>query len=228
MACLFYEQFAFCLMSITCTGRWPHDLYFSTPHWRIVHCYVYICTGGQGVQDACNRGHLQYKSTSDREGKPNQSCKNSQLLTAKKSKNKLLYFFSPWWDWIFYAEHAWTESKEHHMAGGNWGWLVQSFQVSETLRTVSVSPAAFSRGQPSIPAPCPHTPAAEWSWGEMSQKAVPTQTVLAAGFWWLKFTNIVWFRAISTRRKGRFWMNWATQNVAFLSSVLHFMRDWDR
>lgn len=38
-----------------------------------------------------------------------------------------------------------------HVAGGNWGWLVQSFQVSETLRTGSVSPEGFPRGEAPTP-----------------------------------------------------------------------------
>lgn len=204
----FYEQFAFCLMSITCTGRWPHDLYFSTPHWRIVHCYVYICTGGQGVQDACNRGHLQYKSTSDRERKPNGFWKLSTPNSKEKqNRDAFVFYLGGIESFMLSMPKRWARNTTGHMARGNWGWLVQSFQVFKTLRSGSVSPEAFPRGQPPTPAPRPHSPAAEWSWGGMSQKAVPTQTGFATGFWWLKFTNSVWFRAISTLRKGRFCMN---------------------
>lgn len=49
----------------------------------------------------------------------------------------------------------WARNTTGHMAGGNRGWLVQGFQVSETLRTGSVFPEAFPRGQPP---PQPLTP----------------------------------------------------------------------
>lgn len=135
-------------------------------------------------------------------GRENQTgFKNSLLLTAKKSKTELLFFSQ--WDRISMLSmpKQWARNTTGHMAGGNRGWLVQSFQVSETLRTGSVFPEALPRGQPPTPAHRPHSPAAEWGWGEMSQKAVPTLTMFATGFWGPKFTNGVWFRATSKKRK---------------------------
>lgn len=44
---------AFCLMSIINASPVQEDGHtnssISTPQWRIVHCYVYICTWGKGV-----------------------------------------------------------------------------------------------------------------------------------------------------------------------------------
>lgn len=125
----------------------PLFLYSTLKNCTLLCLHMYRGTGSTGC---LQQRPLTVQINFWQGEKTKQVFKNSQLLTAKKSKTELLYFFplGETESLMLSMPEQWARNTTGHVAGANWGWWVQSFQAFKTLRTGSVSPEAFPRGQP--------------------------------------------------------------------------------